>query len=192
MVKALEALRHVACDIPLGPGPRLLHGREGRVTAAARPQAGGVVAKLRLIVGLQERAQNFLQQLVRPRRQAQRAEFLPVLLRDIGSSHWRPPVPLMTQGVDERGDFGQGQRSHGFTRGSWGHRPGVGRQPGVGPQVQVWVVELSVEVSQRPPALAAISDDTQDSVGSTHLAPLSAIGIPSPAALAHVNGFPVR
>jgi hypothetical protein len=38
----------------------------------------------------------------------------------------------------------------------------------------------------------AISDDTQDSVGSTHLAHLSALGIQSPAALSHVNGFPVR
>jgi len=60
MVDALKALSHVALDVPLGPGPRLLHGRERRVTAAARSEAMGVVAQLWLVIRLEKGAYNLL------------------------------------------------------------------------------------------------------------------------------------
>jgi len=55
----------------------------------------------------------------------------------------------MAEVVNECRDFGQGHRIYGFTRASWGHGPVVGRQPGIGPEVEGRVVQLSVEVSQR-------------------------------------------
>ena len=67
MVDVLKALRNVALDVLFSPGPRLLHGLQCRMTAAARSEAVGVVAKLRLVVRLQEGTYYFLQQLVGPR-----------------------------------------------------------------------------------------------------------------------------
>src|SRR6516165_5234293 len=64
---SVEALRDVALDVPFCPGPRLLYGFQGRMTAAARSEAVGVITKLRLVVRLQEGAYHFLQQLVGPR-----------------------------------------------------------------------------------------------------------------------------
>ena len=66
MVDALKTLRNVALDVPFSPGPRLLHGFQCRMTAAARSEAVGVITKLRLVVRLQEGAYHLLSQLVRP------------------------------------------------------------------------------------------------------------------------------
>ena len=98
----------------------------------------------------------------------------------------------MAEVVNACRDCGQGHRIDGFTRASWGHGPVVGRQPGIGPEVEGRGVQLAVEVSQRSPSLATFSDATQDSLGAPHLAYLSAVGLTSPAALRHVRGFPSR
>src|SRR5438093_1760398 len=98
----------------------------------------------------------------------------------------------MAEVVDERRDFRQGHGIHGFRCAAWGHGSVVGIQPGIGPEVEFRVIQLSVEVSQWYPSLATFSDDTQDSFGAPHLAYLSAVGIQSPAALRHVRGFPSR
>src|SRR5215831_17940857 len=63
----IETLRNVALDVPFRPGPRLLYGFQGRMTAAARSEAVGVITKLRLVIRLQEGAYHVLQQLVGPR-----------------------------------------------------------------------------------------------------------------------------
>ena len=68
MVDVLKALRNVALDVLFSPGPRLLHGLQCRMTAAARSEAVGVVAKLRLVVRLQEGAYYFLQPACRTTR----------------------------------------------------------------------------------------------------------------------------
>src|SRR5215831_9399032 len=65
------------------------------------PPAGaepvGPVRELRLVVRLQDQAQHFLQQLVRPGRQPQRPLLRRVLLGDIGAAHRGPPVALLLE-----------------------------------------------------------------------------------------------
>src|ERR1700730_9974684 len=66
MVDAVEALRYVSLDEPLDPLPVLGDLSEGGMATSLRAEPVGVWAKLRLVVGVQERAHHVLQQFIRP------------------------------------------------------------------------------------------------------------------------------
>src|SRR5712692_9729134 len=103
MVNTVKAPFDVSLDEPFGSFPNVDNRGQRRVTAAFGSEPVGVVGKLGLIVSLQERAHYFLQQFVLPRRDTERA-LLPVRLRDVSPSHWRPVKALGSDFLDQGGD----------------------------------------------------------------------------------------
>ena len=113
VVKRPEAIGDVSLDEPGRPGPGVGHLPQRGVAAPAGPETVGAVGELRLVVRLQQQAHHFADQLVRPRRQAERAQF-PVLLRDVDPPDRAEPVALVAHRVDDRLDLAQGHAVRGF------------------------------------------------------------------------------
>ena len=82
MVQGPEAVGDVALDEPRGPGPRSLHVPQRGVAASPESEPVRMVGERRLVVCFQEKADYLADELVRPGRQSQRAQF-PVLFRDV-------------------------------------------------------------------------------------------------------------
>ena len=66
----------------------------------------GAVGEGRLVVRLQQETDHFPDELVRPGRQAERAQ-LPVLFRDEHAPGWGEPVSLVAYRIDDAPDLGQ-------------------------------------------------------------------------------------
>src|SRR5256714_9676566 len=101
MIKRNKAVGDVDLDEPVGPLPDLHDLAQRGVAASAGTETMGVTGKLGLVVGLQQQAHHFSDQLVRPARQAQRA-LLPVLFWNMDALDWPPPIPLTPQPSDDR------------------------------------------------------------------------------------------
>ena len=56
--------------------------------------------KLRLVMRLQQEADHFADEFIRPGQQAERSQF-PVLFRDPGPLDWLEPVALVAQRIDD-------------------------------------------------------------------------------------------
>lgn len=95
MIKRPEAVGDVALDEPVRSLPDLDHLTQRGVAAPARTEAVGPVGELDVVVRLQQQTHHLSDQLVRPRRQAQRARS-PVALRDMHTLDRPPSVALMT------------------------------------------------------------------------------------------------
>jgi len=134
MVKPVEALGDVALDKPARPGPGLRHLAQCGVATPAGPVTVGMLGELRLVVRLQQQAQHFAEQLVRPRWQTKRP-LLPVLLWDVVPPDGLEPVALVTQRVDDALDLAQRHAVRGFRVGSGRHRSLVGVDAPVGQQI---------------------------------------------------------
>jgi hypothetical protein len=76
----------------------------------------------------------------------------------------------MSQLLDECRDLPPRHPVHGLVRCALGHGPLVRGQPGVGPQVQILVEELSIDPVQLQTTSASITDDGQRRFGVSHLA----------------------
>src|SRR6266576_2513995 len=100
MVDFTEAVGDVSFDEPCGPGPGVLDFPERGMAAASFPEPVRPVRKARLVDCLQQEAHHFADQLIGPRRQAQRAE-LPVLFRDVDAAGRGEPVPLVPHQLDD-------------------------------------------------------------------------------------------
>ena len=72
-VKPVETLGNIALYKPGRPGPGYCHLTQGGMAAPAGAETVGAVGELGLVVRLQQQADHFADQLVRPRRQAERA-----------------------------------------------------------------------------------------------------------------------
>jgi uncharacterized membrane protein YdfJ with MMPL/SSD domain len=94
---------------------------------------------------LQQQADHFAKQLVRPRRQTQRP-LAPILLGDIAPPDGPKPIALVTQSVDDARDLGHGHAIRGFRVRTWGHRSLVGVDAPVGQQIQLRVEQLSIQL----------------------------------------------
>jgi site-specific DNA recombinase len=66
MVKPVEALGDIALDKPARPGPGSRHLAQGGVATPAGPVTVGAIGELRLVIRLQQQADHFAEQLVRP------------------------------------------------------------------------------------------------------------------------------
>ena len=139
------------------------------MATAAGSVTVGVLGELRLVVRLQQQADHFADELVRPRWQTQRP-LLPVLLWDVVPPDRSKPVALVTQRVDDALDLAQGHAVRGFRVGSGGHRSLVGVDAPVGQQVQLRVEQLPIQLIQRQAAPAAFTEDLQDRFGALHYA----------------------
>src|SRR5713226_3204549 len=73
MRQTIEASRYIALDIPRHSGPTLVNVLEGSMASSLWTETMRVIGEARLEVGVQNEANHFLQQLVRPSGQAQSA-----------------------------------------------------------------------------------------------------------------------
>src|SRR5437870_7550474 len=185
-----KACGDVSLDEPGCAHPRALDLLKGHVAPSARPKPVRARGELRLEVGLQEHAEDFLQQLVRPDGDPERALLFRVLLLDIDAPRWRPPVALEAQGLDDRIDVAQGHAVGRLGRGARCQRPLVGGDPSERLQVQLPVEQVPVDPLQRQPSAASVLDDSQQGCGALHYADLAPWVIETPASLRHVDGFP--
>src|SRR6266487_5133624 len=113
MVERPETVGYVALDEPGRAPPSGTDALQRGVTAPARTETVGVAGELRLVIRLQQQADHFLQQLVRPRRQVQRTLLAGMsFLVDEHTSCWGPPVTLMAERIDDRLDLAQIGRAH--------------------------------------------------------------------------------
>src|SRR5712691_2539189 len=97
MAQLIKALRDIALYEPGGSLPVPMDFSECCVASALWSKSMRVVAELGFKVGLKDEVYNFLHQFIRPDWHAQWS-LLPVLFfRDIGSSCWKPLVPLISQ-----------------------------------------------------------------------------------------------
>ena len=189
VIQRPETVGDVALDEPGRPGPGIGHLAQCGVAAPAGTETVGPAGELRLVVRLQQQAHHFAEQLVRPGRQAERAEF-PVLFRDVDPPGRAEPVALVAHRIDDAADLAQGHAVHGFPGGPGRHRSVVGVDPPVGQQIQLRVEQLPVQLIQRQSLPAALTEDTQHGFGVLHFAYLSVPGVRSPVPLRPAGGFP--
>jgi hypothetical protein len=189
MVKFPETVGEVTLDEPRGTGPGHGHLPQRGVAAPTRAEPVRAVGERRLVVRLQQQAHHLTDQLVRPGRQAQRAQF-PVAFRDVGAPHRGEPVALVAHRGDDRLDPCHGHAVRGLLGGSRGHRAVVGVDTPVGQQIQLRVEQLPIQFLDRQATPAAFTKDTQNHFGVLHFAYLLVVGIRSPGPLRPVDGFP--
>ena len=158
MIDGVEATGNVSLDKPFGSRPCLPNVRERGVTATVGTKPMGMVAKARLIICLKDEAYPFLQQFIRPRWHAQGA-LLSILFRNVDTSDWRPSIAFMTEVVYDRCDFPCGHAIHCFAGCSLSHCSFVGVQTSIGSQIQVRVIQLSIDVFQRQLLSATFLND---------------------------------
>src|SRR5438067_577720 len=147
-----------------------------------------MVRELRLVVGVQDQAEHLLEHFIGPSWDAERTLlFGRVLLLDIRPSDWRPVIPSGAQSLDDGIDFRQRHPIGGLRRGARRKRPMVTGDLAVGEQVQVTVVQQSIDPLQRQSAPAAVANDPQDRLGTPHLASLLGRVSEAPALLMHAK-----
>jgi site-specific DNA recombinase len=169
VVKRPEAVSDIPLDEPGRSGPGVGHLPQRGVTASAWPEPVGPVGEDRFVVGLQQQAHHFTDQLVRPGRQTQRS-CLPVLLRDERPPYWTKPIALETHCFDDAIDLAQRHAVHGLPCDPDRHRPLVGVDAAVGQQIQLRVEHLSIQSFKRPAAPAALTQDIKHRFGVLHCA----------------------
>jgi hypothetical protein len=169
VVKRPEAVSDIPLDEPGRSGPGVGHLPQRGVTASAWPEPVGPVGEDRFVVGLQQQAHHFTDQLVRPGRQTQRS-CLPVLLRDERPPYWTKPIALETHCFDDAIDLAQRHAVHGLPCAPDRHRPLVGVDAAVGQQIQLRVEHLSIQSFKRPAAPAALTQDIKHRFGVLHCA----------------------
>src|SRR5581483_3690194 len=81
-----------------------------------------------------------------------------------------PTIALAANPLDDPVDFPERHPVHGLGRHPFRHGPIVSIESGVGVQVQGWVEQLAIDVPERQPLSAALSDDAKDRFGVSHLA----------------------
>src|SRR5262249_8846237 len=171
MVDVVVASLDVTLDEPLHAFPGLVDPVQRGMATASWPETVREVGELRLVVGVQQATHDLLQQLVRPRRDAE-GTHLPVGLRDIRPPHRGPPKAFMTYEVDEVFDLSHGHSVSGLLRHPLRHRPIITIDACVCFQVQRGVEELTIYVLQVQSSLATIPDDIQYDFSLTHHAHL--------------------
>src|SRR6266511_3365868 len=170
MVQRPETVGDVAFDEPYRPAPLALDLVQGGVTSAAWAEAVGEVGELRLVIRFQKGADHFLQQLVRPCRQPQRALLRRVLLVDVGAPDRSPPIALVSQRLNDRLNLPQAHAVHRLRVDAACHGTVVAVDLPVSTQIQFRVEQVPIESLQWQSSLAAFVDDLQQGFGSLHYA----------------------
>jgi hypothetical protein len=177
VVETAETVSDVSFDEPGRTRPGIGHFPQRGVTPPTGSKPVGSVGERWLVVRLQQQTRHFPDELVRPGRQAQRPS-LPVLLRDVNPACWGKSVALVAHRIDDAADLPQGHAIHGFLRGPRGHRALVRINSPIGQQIQLRVEHLSIQLTQRQAAPAALTQDTQHRFGVLHYAYLPVLDCP--------------
>ena len=104
MRQRVETFRDIALNEPHRSHPVVVDFPQCRVTSPFWSEPMGMGAKLRLKVGVENEAHDFLQQFIRPGLNTKRA-FPTILFRDGDAPGGFPSIPLMPHSVNDRSDF---------------------------------------------------------------------------------------
>src|SRR3954447_20795911 len=96
----IEAAFDIALDEPLHASPFLGDLPQRRVATPPLAEAVGVVAEPWFVIGIEQEADGFLHELIRPRGQTERA-LLAVFLRDVRPPRRRPSVGFLAQDAND-------------------------------------------------------------------------------------------
>src|SRR6266566_6901142 len=171
MIQRPEAVGDITLNKPRGTGPGVVYLPQRGMTPSTLAEPVRLVRKPRLVIRLKEQAHHLADQLVRPRRQPQRAQ-LPVLLRDADAAGRVKPVPLAPHLPDDLIDQALGHAVGGFLAEPRRHRTLVGVDVAVSSQIQVLVEHLPVQLRQRQALPAALAENAQYHFGFLHSASL--------------------
>ena len=108
-----------------------------------------MIGKVRLKVCLKDEANDFLQKLVRPCRQPQGAFLRAVPLRNTDTPDGFPVIAFLAKRIDNRINFRQRHTVNGLVGRSLGHGSGIAVDFAIRDQVQLTIVELSIDTSDR-------------------------------------------
>lgn len=169
MIDVVKALLDIPLDEPLRPLPNPVDGPQGGVTPTTGPETVRVFAELRLVVGFQDGSHHLLQQFVRPRRDAE-GSCLPIGLGNVDPPNRGPSETLVSNRFDDRSDLLQGHPIHGLVRRAFGHRTLVAVDATIGTEVEVWVIEPSIDILQVQSFPASLLNDRQRRFGVLHVA----------------------
>src|SRR5262249_31305220 len=100
MIERPETIGEVSLNEPGRPSPGVGHFAQCGVASPAGTIPVGVAGEPGLVVRLQQQADYFADQLVRPRGQSQRSPF-PVAFPDVETDAWDGPIALVAEGRDE-------------------------------------------------------------------------------------------
>ncbi len=170
VIEAPETVGDVPLDEPGRPGPVVGHLGQRRVAPPAGTEPVGTRGEPRLVVGLQQQANHFTDELVRPRRQAQRPQLRPLLLGDVDAPRGQEPVALVAHRINDATDLAHRHAVSGFPVGPGRHGAVVGVDTSVGHQVQARVEQLSIQLGTRQTTFAALTQDIQYRFGVLHYA----------------------
>src|SRR5262245_33810224 len=147
MVNIVKTSFDISLDEPSRARPGMEDFLEGRVASASRSETVRAGAKLRLVVCFQDRATELLQQFIRPGRDPQRAQLGRAFLLDISASHTGPSVSLASELLDDVEDLLLRHPIHGLLGHTSGHGSLITIEATVGPQIEIRVVESSIDIT---------------------------------------------
>ena len=161
------------------------------MTPATCAEAVRAAGELRLVIRLQQGADHFLQQLIRPCRQPQRTLLRRVLLVDVDAPYRGPPIALIPQRLDDRLNLPQAHAIHGLRAGARCHGTVVAVDLPVSTQIKLRIEQMPVQSLQWQSSLTAFVDDLQQGFGSLHYAyPAFPDRSWTPVPLGPVSGLP--
>jgi hypothetical protein len=147
MVQGPRTIGDIALNEPRRSAPLTLDLLQSGMTPAAWAEPVGTAGELRLVIRLQQGADHFLQQLIRPCRQPQRTLLRRILLVDIRAPHRGPPIALMPQRLDDRLDLSQAHAVRGLRAGAWCHSAVVAVDLPVSTQIKLRIEQVPGDYS---------------------------------------------
>src|SRR6266571_1404645 len=137
MVERPETISDISLDKPGRPCPCVSYLTQRGVAAPAGTETVGAIGEGRLIVCLQQEADYFTDELVRPGRQAERSRF-PILLGNMDPPDGLESVAFVAQRIDDASDLRLGHSVCGLSVDSGCHGSLIGVQTPVGQLIQTW------------------------------------------------------
>ena len=114
MVKSVETLADISFYEPGCASPRVVNFQQSSMTSVFWTKTMGMVRELRLVIGIQDRPNDLLEQLIGPCWKSERALFHRAFLLNVHAPHRRPSKALMTQRVNGCLDFRLGHSVRSF------------------------------------------------------------------------------
>src|SRR6266852_9736218 len=123
MIQAVETGRNISFYKPVRPSPGPVDRLQGRVASSRGTEAVAPVGKSWLIVGFQDGPDRLLEHLIRPGGKTERALLLGrAFLLDVDALGWLPPIPFISNGIDDGLNLVQAHPVGSFRRHTGRHR----------------------------------------------------------------------
>src|SRR5437899_826570 len=136
MIDVIKTSFDVSLDEPFHTLPGMEDVLQGCVASASRSESVRGRAELRLVVCLQNGAHDFLQQFVRPSRDAERSCFS-IPFRNLDATNGGPSEPFNSEQSDNFPDLPLRHSVHGFRCRTFGHGSFIAIEAAIGSQVEI-------------------------------------------------------